>query len=295
LSAIAVIPARYASTRFPGKPLANKTGKCLIQHVYERVAACRSIDRVIVATDDDRIVEAVKSFGGEVRMTRPDHTTGTDRIGEVAATLGLANDDLVLNVQGDEPEIDPQALDRLIECMKDEGGSCPIGTLAAPFADDGLREGPGSPLDPNCVKVVVDATGRALYFSRSLVPYPRDTGGRVERPSRRLLHLGVYAFRWDALRTITGGTMRRTAAEQTESLEQLRWLEHGMSIRVVIVDRAFAGIDTPEDYAAFVARTSSAVPDAGRHGQASACPCSLAKVHGQTSLPMPPSARIGMT
>ena len=260
MNTIAVIPARYASTRFPGKPLANETGKYLIQHVYERVAKCRSIDRVMVATDDQRIADAVKSFGGEVRMTRADHATGTDRIGEVAAALRLADEDTVLNVQGDEPEIDLRALERLIACMKAADRSCGIGTLGAPFADGGPSDGLGSPCDPNCVKVVVDAGGRALYFSRSLIPYPRDTGGRVDRPSRWLLHLGVYAFRWDALRAVTGGTMKRTALEQAESLEQLRWLEHGMSIRVVIADHAFAGIDTPEDYAAFVRRTSSPSP-----------------------------------
>ena len=249
-----MIPARYASTRFPGKPLANKTGKYLIQHVYERVAACRSMDRVIVATDDDRIFQAVQSFGGEVRMTRADHATGTDRIAEVAAALRLADHDLVLNVQGDEPEIEVQALERLVACVTTGAGPGVIGTLAAPFADDGPCEGPGSPLDPNCVKVVVDTGGRALYFSRSLVPYPRDTGGVVDRPSRWLLHMGVYAFRWDALRAVGGGTSRKGALERAESLEQLRWLADGMTIRVVVVDRAFAGIDTPEDYVAFVTR-----------------------------------------
>jgi len=256
LTTLAVIPARYASTRFPGKPLADKTGKYLIQHVCERVGECSKIDRVIVATDDDRIVRAVESFGGEACMTRPDHATGTDRVAEVAATLSLADDDLVLNVQGDEPEIDPDALDRLLDRMNADADSCRIGTLAAPFAADGPREGPGSPFDPNCVKVVVDVGGRALYFSRSPIPYPRETGGVVDRPSRWLLHLGAYAFRMDALRTITGGGLKRTALEQAESLEQLRWLEHGLPIGVVIVEHAFVGIDTPEDYATFVERTS---------------------------------------
>ncbi len=255
MTTIAVIPARYASTRFPGKPLADKTGKYLIQHVCERVSECRRIDRLIVATDDDRIARAVKSFGGEVYMTRPDHATGTDRIGEVAATLGLADDDLVLNVQGDEPEIDSGVLDRLLDRMEADAGSCRIGTLAAPFADDGPREGPGSPLDPNCVKVVVDTGGRALYFSRSPIPYPRKTGGAIDRPSRWLLHLGVYAFRTDVLRTITGGVLKRTPLERAESLEQLRWLEHGLPVGVVVVENSFIGIDTPEDYAAFVKRT----------------------------------------
>ena len=256
MTTVAVIPARYASTRFPGKPLADQTGKHLIQHVCERVGECPTVDRVIVGTDDERIVRAVDSFGGEARMTRPDHASGTDRIAEVTATLSLTDDDLVLNVQGDEPEIDPDALDRLLDRMNAAADWCRIGTLAAPFADDGPCEGPGSPLDPNCVKVVVDAGGRALYFSRSLIPYPRKAGGVVERPSSWLLHLGAYAFRMDALRTVTSGALGPGALEQAESLEQLRWLEHGLPIGVVIVEHAFVGIDTPEDYAAFVQRTS---------------------------------------
>jgi 3-deoxy-manno-octulosonate cytidylyltransferase (CMP-KDO synthetase) len=274
LTTIAVIPARYASTRFPGKPLADQTGKYLIQHVCERVAKCRRIHRVVVATDDDRIVEAVKSFGGDVCLTRPDHPSGTDRVGEVAATLNLAAEDLVLNVQGDEPEIDLEAVEQLVDRMEALRGSWAIGTLAAPFADDGPREGPGSPLDPNCVKVVVDEGGRALYFSRSPIPYPRQTGGMVDRPSRWLLHLGVYAFRVDTLRTITGGgTPDRTPLAQAESLEQLAWLERGLSIGVVVVKTAFVGIDTPEDYAAFVQRSQNGVRgvDRGSPREADCC------------------------
>lgn len=254
---VAVIPVRYASTRFPGKPLANETGKYLIQHVCERVGQCRKIDRVIVATDDDRIVRAVESFGGEARLTRANHASGTDRIGEVVGTLDLANDDIVLNVQGDEPEISADVLDRLIDHMNKPGTGCRIGTLAAPFADDGPRKGAGSPLDPNCVKVVVDSAGLALYFSRSRIPYLRKTDGVVDRPSRWLLHLGVYAFRADTLWTITGSGLAGTALEEAESLEQLRWLEHGLPIAVVVVEHGFVGIDTPEDYAAFVKRCCS--------------------------------------
>lgn len=273
MTTVAVIPARYASTRFPGKPLADKTGKYLIQHVFERVASCEKIDRVIVATDDDRIVQAVESSGGEARLTRSDHPSGTDRVGEVTAALDLSDNDLVINVQGDEPEISESVLGRLIDRMDECAGACRIGTLAAPFADDGPKEGPGSPLDPNCVKVVVDEAGRALYFSRSLVPYPRKGGGMVDRPSRWLLHLGVYAFRADTQRIITGvGSMTRPtptggrprgALEQAESLEQLRWLEIGLPIAVVIVDHRFVGIDTPEDYAAFVERVRSGKENVG--------------------------------
>ena len=256
MTTLAVIPARYASTRFPGKPLAKDTGKYLIQHVHERVVECRRVDRVMVATDDDRIVQAVRSFGGEARLTQADHPSGTDRVAEVAAGLHLAGDDLVLNIQGDEPEVNGGILDRLIDRMGETPDTCRIGTLAAPFDDGGPRTGPGSPRDPSCVKVVVDSRDRALFFSRSLVPFPRETEGMVDRPSRWLLHLGVYAFRADTLRSLamTGGS-GPSPLEEAEALEQLRWLEHGLSVTVVRVDHRFIGIDTPEDYAAFVRRT----------------------------------------
>lgn len=273
MTTIAVIPARFGSTRFPGKPLAKESGKYMIQHVYESVSAARRIDRAIIATDDERIVTAVKSFGGEARMTRADHVSGTDRVGETAAALDLADDDIVLNVQGDEPEIETASLDKLVERMTgccgakpppfaggDTGASPSIGTIAAPFDDAGPTQGPGSPFDPNCVKVVVDAAGRAMYFSRSPIPYPRDTGGAVDRPSRWLLHMGVYAFRAGTLREITCGSLTPSRLEKTESLEQLRWLENGLPIVVVVVDHRSVGIDTPEDYAAFVRRAKQSVP-----------------------------------
>lgn len=254
MTTVAVIPARYASTRFPGKPLAKGTGKYLIRHVVERVQGASRVDRVLVATDDVRIVDAVNSFGGEVQMTREDHPSGTERVAEVVERLQLTDEDLVLNVQGDEPDVPESALDLLIEQMRDERHGCPIGTLAAPFADDGPKTGSGSPLDSNCVKVVVDRDGRALYFSRSAIPFLRNSGGAVDRPSRWLLHLGVYAFRVDTLRAITGGRLPRGRLEEAESLEQLRWMEHGTGVSVVTIERAFVGIDTPEDYAAFVSR-----------------------------------------
>ena len=255
MTTIAVIPARFASSRFPGKPLAKETGKFMIEHVYERVAAAARIDRTVVATDDERIAEAVKSFGGEAMMTRADHFSGTDRVAEVAAALGLKESDIVLNVQGDEPEIEPGSLDRLVERMK--GGASTreaIGTIAAPFDDEGPREGAGSPLDPNCVKVVVDGQGMALYFSRSPIPFPRDTMGVVDRPSRWLLHMGVYAFRAGTLKEFAGGQLAPSKLEKAESLEQLRWLENGYAIAVEIVEHRSVGIDTPEDYAGFVQR-----------------------------------------
>lgn len=264
MKAVAVIPARFASTRFPGKPLARETGKYMIQHVYEGVAACRALNRVIVATDDERIAEAVRSFGGEPRMTRSDHVSGTDRVAEVAAGLDLSDDDLVLNVQGDEPDLHPSVLDRLVAYF--HGGErgqvgraelCRIGTIASPFPAS-PKEGPGSPLDPNRVKVVFDRAGRALYFSRSLIPYPRSTAGRVEQPAKWWLHLGVYAFRADTLRALTGGEgLPVGELESAESLEQLRWLQAGHAIAVVPVDHAFTGVDTPDDYRAFVSRWKS--------------------------------------
>lgn len=260
MAAIAIIPARYASTRFPGKPLANQTGKFLIQHVCEQVSRCRSIDRTVVATDDPRVIDAVKSFGGDVHLTRADHISGTDRVAEVVEALGLGDNELVLNVQGDEPEIDPGGLQSLIERMEQTPAER-IGTLAVPFDRAGPKDGPGSPIDPNCVKVVTDGSGRALYFSRSVIPYPRETGGAIDDPSRWLLHLGVYAFRAGVLPTITGDRMPVTALEETESLEQLRWLEAGLSIAVVRVSHRSVGVDTPEDYAAFVARFRATCED----------------------------------
>lgn len=261
MTTIAVVPARFASTRFPGKPLAKETGKFLIQHVCERVLEARRVDRVIVATDDEQIVEAVRSFGGEACMTRADHTSGTARVAEVAGGLKLTPGDLVLNVQGDEPEIEPASIDALVALMERGDHGCEIGTLAAPFDRDGPTSGPGSPQDPNCVKVVVDALGRAVYFSRSLIPYPRDTGGTVDQPDRWLLHLGVYAFRPEVLREIESGPLSRgleparpATLEQAECLEQLGWLSRGMPIAVAMVDRGAVGIDTPADYEAFVGR-----------------------------------------
>lgn len=251
----AVIPARFGAVRFPGKPLAQETGKFLIQHVYEGVVACARVDRVIIATDDERIASAARSFGGEFRMTRVDHTSGTDRVGEVADALGCKDDDVVINVQGDEPEVSPEVLERVIDALIAGGSACRIATPATCFADDGPKSGPGSPVDPNCVKVVLAENGRALYFSRSPIPFPRDTGGAVDRPSRWLLHMGVYAFRAETLHQIVHDVRPRPSAlERAESLEQLRWLERGLSIAVAIVDHRFVGIDTPEDYAAFLRR-----------------------------------------
>jgi 3-deoxy-manno-octulosonate cytidylyltransferase (CMP-KDO synthetase) len=243
----AVIPARYASTRFPGKPLADRTGKFLIQHVYERAAAARRVGEVIVATDDERIVAAVRSFGGEAVMTRPDHPSGTDRIAEVVRGIPGDDDDIILNVQGDEPEIEPEYLDRLVERLAGRP-SAELATLACQFPSG------ADPRDPNCVKIVVNRAGEALYFSRSRIPYPPDAGA-AGRGGGPLLHLGVYAYRRRFLLELTGWPA--TPLEQIEKLEQLRVLEHGRAILVEIVERATVGIDTPEEYDAFVARWSA--------------------------------------
>jgi 3-deoxy-manno-octulosonate cytidylyltransferase (CMP-KDO synthetase) len=245
MQVIAVIPARYASTRFPGKPLARATGQYLIQHVYERVMSATRIERCIVATDDTRIENAVREFGGSVVMTRPDHPSGTDRIAEVVRGLPGAPNDIILNVQGDEPEIEPDYLDRLVARLARESVDCPIATLACPFPDA------AEPRDPNCVKVVRNSVGRALYFSRSLIPYPRDSGGSAT-PGAWLFHLGVYAYRRAFLLELA--TWKPGALEQVEQLEQLRVLEHGIALAVELVEHACVGIDTPQDYERFVAR-----------------------------------------
>lgn len=248
MAAVAIIPARFGSTRFPGKPLARQTGKPLIQHVVERVASARSIATCIVATDDERIADAVRSFGGAVEMTREDHPSGTDRIAEVAARRSdLDPRTLIVNVQGDEPEIEPASLDQLVSRLEDDPRYS-MGTLACPFPAD------SDPADPNSVKVALSQRGEALYFSRALIPYPRDAAARLEgaRAPRPLLHLGVYAYRRAFLLEVAG--WQPTPLEQTEKLEQLRVLEHGHAIAVEVVDRAYPGVDTPADYERFVAR-----------------------------------------
>ncbi len=245
MHAIAVIPSRYGSTRLPAKSLLRETGKYLVQHVYERAAQAKRLSRVVVATDDQRIVDAVRSFGGEVVMTRSDHQSGTDRVAEVAEQLGGGPDALYLNVQGDEPEVAPLALDQLVERMAREGADCPMGTLACRFPPH---------LDataPSTVKVVVSDAGRALYFSRSLIPYPRD-GGELAPEWGPLLHLGVYAYRRPFLLQLA--TWPPGTLEQIEKLEQLRVLQRGHPIAVEIVEHASVGIDTPRDYEQFVAR-----------------------------------------
>jgi 3-deoxy-manno-octulosonate cytidylyltransferase (CMP-KDO synthetase) len=237
-----VIPARYCSTRLYGKPLLRSTGKYLIQHVYDRAREAKSVDRVIVATDDSRIFSAVEAFGGTAVMTRRDHPSGTDRVAEVAAGLDV---DAVINLQGDEPLFDPAGLDLLASLLKADPVAG-VATLATPIRD---RE---TYLSPNRVKVVCDDQGRALYFSRSPIPFVRDDSPDFAAdPPRFLLHLGVYAYRRQTLLRLADAPPH--PLEESEKLEQLRVLGTGGTIRVGVVAMAHRGVDTPSDYAAFVA------------------------------------------
>ena len=238
--AIAVIPARYASVRFPGKILADRTGKPLIQHVYEQVSAARSVGRVVVAADDGRIVDAVEGFGGEAVLTRPDHANGTSRIAEGAPALAAP---VIVNVQADEPEIEPGLIDLAVRTLQ-EHPACVVSTLGSPFSAD------EDPADPNIVKVVVGAAGTALYFSRALIPHDRD-GTAQTRP---LKHVGMYVYRAEFLETFVG--LAPTPLEQAERLEQLRILEHGYDIAVAVAEARFHGIDTPQQYDEFVERST---------------------------------------
>lgn len=232
---VAIIPARYASTRFPGKPLAVLGGKPVIQRVYEQVSSV--IDEVHVATDDERIRQCVEQFGGHAVMTRSDHKSGTDRIEEAAEKTGTTAD-VIINVQGDEPFIQPSQIKTLMQLF--DNADTQIGTLGKPF--DSME----AVLNPNSPKIVTDRQGFALYFSRSAIPFVRGTQ-QAEWLTRfpYLKHLGIYAYRRDVLRQVT--LLPQSPLEQAESLEQLRWLENGYRIRVGLTDTETVGIDTPED------------------------------------------------
>ena len=233
---IALIPARYASTRFPGKPLAMLGGKSVIQRVYEQVS--QVVDETYVATDDQRIFDAVEAFGGKVVMTRSDHKSGTDRIEEAAEKIG-GDYDVVVNVQGDEPFIQASQIETVCKCFDDP--TTQIATLGKPFGNDIEAIG-----NPNSPKIVVDKNGFALYFSRSVIPFVRGKE-TAEWPSSYpfLKHLGLYAYRRDVLREVT--QLPQGMLEKAESLEQLRWLENGYRIRVGLTDIETVGIDTPAD------------------------------------------------
>lgn len=232
---IGIIPARYASTRFPGKPLALLGGKPVIQHVYEKVAAV--LEAAYVATDDKRIYDVVKSFGGQVVMTRTDHKSGTDRIEEAIEKIG-GEWDVVVNVQGDEPFVAKSQLDTICHCFDDP--TTQIATLGKPFESMEAVQNPNSP------KIIVDNMGFAMYFSRSVIPYVRGkemSSWLTHYPF--LKHLGIYAYRKDVLRQVT--QLPQSSLEIAESLEQLRWLQNGFKIKVGTTDVETVGIDTPQD------------------------------------------------
>ena len=232
---MSIIPARYASTRFPGKPLAVLGGKTVIQRVYEQVSSL--LDEVYVATDDERIFQAVESFGGRAVMTRTDHKSGTDRIEEAAEKIG-SDADVIINVQGDEPFIQPSQIETLMHLF--DAPETQIGTLGKRFETIEGVENPNSP------KIVTDNRGFALYFSRSPIPYVRGIDRNLWLEAYPFLkHLGIYAYRREVLREVT--QLPQGRLEKAESLEQLRWLENGYRIRVGLTDVETVGIDTPED------------------------------------------------
>jgi 3-deoxy-manno-octulosonate cytidylyltransferase (CMP-KDO synthetase) len=232
LNTVAVIPARFASTRFPGKPLAMIDGRPMVEHVYQRARLARSVRRVIVATDDLRIATAVRAFGGEVRLTRADHPSGTDRLAEVAAGLDC---DVVVNVQGDLPLIDPAAIDEAVAPFANDSGLL-ITTLYRRITDAGDLK------NPNIVKVALDRGGYALYFSRAPIPYIRDPRGGWPPLYR---HIGLYAYRRSALMVVAA--LEPTPLERAEGLEQLRALEHGIRIKAVESGYESVEVDTPDD------------------------------------------------
>jgi 3-deoxy-manno-octulosonate cytidylyltransferase (CMP-KDO synthetase) len=240
---VALIPARYESTRFPGKPLADLAGRPMIEHVYRRAAAAKSVNAVVVATDDARIAAAVEEFGGFARLTRSSHRSGTDRLAEVAEDLPC---DIVVNVQGDEPLVDPRTLDELTAPLEADP-SLQMTTVRRRVTD------PEDYTNPHVVKVVVDADGNALYFSRSPIPFVRAASGETasgaisdpRSPIAVFKHLGLYAYRRSFL--LAFARLQPTPLEIAESLEQLRALEHGFRIRTVETEHDSIGVDTPED------------------------------------------------
>ncbi|MCJ7692065.1 MAG: 3-deoxy-manno-octulosonate cytidylyltransferase [Sedimentisphaerales bacterium] len=243
MKVLACIPARYDSTRFPAKVLAKDTGKFLIQHTYERACLAKIPEKVIIAADDKKIADAAASFGAQCIMTSTSHKSGTDRIAQAVADIDT---EIIINIQADEPEIDPQNIDALAKLLIDNP-DCPMATLAADF------QTPQQIADPNIVKVITNCSGRAIYFSRSPIPYDRETAG-LGNIKLYLRHIGIYAYRKDFLLKIT--SLPQTQLEKTEKLEQLRAIENGFEILVAKVEHSCDGIDTPQQYADFVARYS---------------------------------------
>jgi 3-deoxy-manno-octulosonate cytidylyltransferase (CMP-KDO synthetase) len=244
---LGVIPARFGAQRFPGKPLALIAGKTLVQRVYEQAARARRLDKVIVATETTRILEAVEAFGGDAMLTSPECATGTDRVAEVARAYDC---DLVLNIQGDEPLMRPEMIDQLIEGMQADP-ACVMGTLARKLELAPTQSGSAAQLldNPNVVKVALALNGNALYFSRSRIPFVRDASSADSLEWLKLAkfykHLGIYAFRREFLLKFVA--LPQSDLEKTEKLEQLRALENGFAIKVLITPHDSIGVDRPED------------------------------------------------
>lgn len=237
MNTIGIIPARYASSRFPGKPLANILGKPMIQWVYEGASQAKYLDRVIVATDDQRIFDVIVSFGGQVAMTSPLAVNGTERVAEVARRLEA---ELIVNIQGDEPLIDPEVIDKLVVLIK-KNPDAPVGTLVKKINEvENL-------LNPNIPKVVVDNNYHALYFSRSAIPFYRDEPNQELwlKNSNYYQHIGLYIYRRDFLLKLV--QLPVSKLEQIEKLEQLRILEHGYKIKVAVTESESIGVDVPAD------------------------------------------------
>ena len=237
---LAIIPARYASTRFPGKPLVLIEGKPMIQRVWEQAQKANTLDHIVIATDDDRIAQAAQQFGAIVKMTSPHHPSGTDRIWEVASSE--PDYDLVFNIQGDEPFLDPDILNRAVTDAR-QNPQADIITAVTPIQSESEFH------DPNIVKAVIDGHGRALYFSRAPIPFCRDSNNQKDQDplENTFRHLGLYLYRRSALARFT--QLPPSPLELREKLEQLRALEAGMTLRAITVAHAPVGIDTPEDLA----------------------------------------------
>lgn len=235
---IGIIPARYASSRFPGKPLADIGGMTMIERVYRQV--CKELDEVYVATDDNRIYDAVTAFGGKVVMTSANHKSGTDRVNEAYQTIDTEAN-IVINIQGDEPFVAPEQIAEIKSCFDDE--TTQIATLARQYDKSGGFEGV---FDPNKVKVIFDKSNYAIYFSRAILPYVRNYKWQEWLDNRDFfIHVGMYAYRGEVLNQIT--QLPQSSLEIAESLEQLRWIENGYKIKVALTDSPTIGIDTPED------------------------------------------------
>ncbi len=238
---VVVIPARYGSSRFEGKVLAKETGKYLVQHTYERALCAKSVDDALIATDDERVLRACQEFGAACVMTSIEHKSGTDRIAEAAGAMDV---DIIVNLQADEPDIEPSYIDQVAGLLISDP-TAQMATLLALFED------PADIANPNIVKCITDTAGRAIYFSRSVIPYDRQAGGAGQASDYKR-HLGIYAYRKDFLMTYTA--MQPSFLEMREKLEQLRAIENGCTILTATVPKAWDGVDTEEQYQAFVQR-----------------------------------------